>query len=69
MDKNGNYKIKNVSVSTNGQNELYFDVEWEGSDNTDCLELRLWEDGKEYCLETYMYPSPNQRVIVKDDVF
>lgn len=69
MDKNGNYKIKNVSVSTNGQNELYFDVEWEGNDNTDCLELRLLEDGKEYCLETYMYPLPNQRVIVKDFAF
>lgn len=33
MDKNGNYKIKNVSVSTNGQNELYFDVEWEGNEH------------------------------------
>ena len=54
MSKNNNYKINNVTVTTNGRNELYFDVEW---------------DGKEYCLEVCAYPSPNQRIVVKDFAF
>ena len=69
MSKDSNYKIKNVTVSTNGRNELYFDVEWEGKDNSECLELRIWEDGKEYCLEVCAYPSTNQRIVVKDFYF
>ena len=69
MSKNNNYKINNVSVTTNGRNELYFDVEWDGKDSSDCIELRLWEDGKEYCLEVCAYPSPNQRIVVKDFAF
>ena len=69
MSKNSNYKIKNVAVTTNGRNELYFDVEWDGKDSSDCLELRLWENGKEYCLEVCAYPSQNQRIVVKDFAF
>ena len=69
MDKNTDYKIKNVSVSTNGRNEIYFDVEWEGDENLDYFELRAYEDGKEYCLEALGYPSHNQRVVVKDFAF
>ena len=69
MSKNNNYKINNVSVTTNGRNELYFDVEWDGKDSSDCIELRLWEDGKEDCLEVCAYPSPNQRIVVKDFAF
>ena len=68
MDKI-NYRIKNVSVSTNGRNEIYFDVEWEGNENSEYLELRLWEDGKESCLEVYAYPSSCQRIAVKEFAF
>ena len=66
MDKNTDYKIKNVAVSTNGRNEFYFDVEWEGDENLDYFELRVYEDGKDYCLEICEYPSHNQRVVVED---
>ena len=29
MSKKTDYKIKNVKVSTNGRNEIYFDIDWE----------------------------------------
>ena len=48
MSKNTDYKIKNVAVATNGRNEIYFDVEWEGDENLDYFELRAYEDGKDY---------------------
>ena len=69
MDKNTDYKIKNVAVSTNGQNEIYFDVEWEGDENLDYFELRVGEEGKDYCMEICEYPSHSQRVVVKDYAF
>ena len=69
MEKNTDYKIKNVAVSTNGRNEIYFDVEWEGDRNLDYYELRVYEDGEECSLELLAYPSHQQRVIVKDFCF
>jgi hypothetical protein len=65
MNSNNAYKIKNISVSTNGRNEIYLDIEWEGDDKLDYLELRVFEDGKDYCLEALEYPSHLQRVILK----
>ena len=44
MEKNTDYKIKNVAVSTNGRNEIYFDVEWMGDENLDYFELRAYEE-------------------------
>lgn len=69
MSKNTNYKIKNVSVSTNGRNELYFNVEWEGDKNLDYYELRIWEDGKDYCLEVDAFSAHNQTIVVNDYSF
>ena len=69
MEKNTDYKIKNVAVSTNGRNEIYFDVEWMGDENLDYFELRAYEDGKEYCLEALGCPSHQQRVVVKPRSF
>lgn len=69
MSVNNEYKIKNVVVSTNGHNEVYFDVEWEGDKSLDSLELRVWEDGKDYCLECYACPSHNEKVVVGDHAF
>jgi hypothetical protein len=69
MSVNNEYKIKNVVVSTNGHNEVYFDVEWEGDKSLDSLELRVWEDGKDYCLECYACPSHNEKVVVSDHSF
>ena len=69
MSANNEYKIKNVAVSTNGHNEVYFDVEWDGDKSLDSLELRVWEDGKDYCLECYAYPSHNEKVVVSDHAF
>ena len=66
---NTDYKIKTVAVSTNGRNEIYFDVKWEGNENLDYFELRAYEDGKEYCLETLGYPSHQQRVVVNPHSF
>ena len=69
MNTNNDFKIKSVAVSTNGCNEIYFDVEWEGDDCLDYFELRAYEDGRDYCLETYAYPSKSQRVVVKPHMF
>ena len=66
MDKNTDYKIKNVAVSTNGRNEIYFDVEWEGDENLEYFELRIREGGTDNSLELYAYPAHQQRVVVKD---
>ena len=66
MSKNTDYKIKNVAVSTNGRNEIYFDVEWEGDENLEYFELRIREGGTDNSLELYAYPAHQQRVVVKD---
>ena len=66
MDKNTDYRIKNVTVSTNGRNEINFDVEWESDENLDYFELRILENGVDNNLEAYAYPTHNQRVVVKD---
>lgn len=65
MDINTDYRINNVTVSTNGRNEIYFDVEWEGDENLDYFELRILESGVDNNLEAYAYPMHNQRVVVK----
>ena len=69
MSKNTDYKIKNVAVTTNGRNEIYFDVEWEGDDKLDYFELRIREGGTDNSLELYAYPAHKQRVVVKDFYF
>lgn len=66
MSTNSNYKIKNVAVSSNGRNEIYFDVEWEGDRNIDYYELRVYEEGEDSSLELYAYPDHKVRVVVKD---
>ena len=66
MSKNTDYKIKNVAVTTNGRNEIYFDVEWEGDDKLNYFELRIREGGTDNSLELYAYPAHQQRVVVKD---
>ena len=69
MDINSGYRIKSVAVSTNGRNEIYFDVEWEGDDNLDYFELRILESGVDNILEIYAYQAHNQRVVVKNYYF
>lgn len=69
MSKNTDYKIKNVTVSTNGRDEIYFDVEWEGDENLDYFELRIREGSTDNSLELYAYPAHQQRVVVKDFYF
>ena len=66
MSANRDYKIKNVSVSTNGRNEIYFDVEWDGDKNDDYFDLRVYEDGEECSLVLCACPSHQQRVVVED---
>jgi hypothetical protein len=65
MSKNTDYKIKNVAVSTNGRNEIYFDVEWEGDANLDYYELRVLDANKEY-VESCDFAAHNHRIIIKD---
>ena len=69
MSTNNNYRIKNVAISTNGRNEIYFDVEWEGDDQLDYYELRVWESDKQNCLELCPYAAHNQKITVKDFYF
>ena len=69
MSKNTDYKIKNVKVSTNGRNEIYFDIDWEGDNQLDYYELRVWESDKENCLELCPYAAHSQKITVKDFYF
>jgi hypothetical protein len=69
MSKNTNYKIKNVEISTNGHNEIYFDIDWEGDNQLDYYELRVWERDKENCLELCPYAAHSQKITVKDFYF
>ena len=59
------YKINNVTVTTNGNKELYFDVEWEGDRTIDDYELRVF-DHKRNCLECYACATHRERMTVKD---
>ena len=65
MSKNTDYKIKNVAVSTNGRNEIYFDVEWEGDNYLDYYELRVLDRNKEY-VESCAFAAHNHRMVIKD---
>jgi hypothetical protein len=69
MSKNTDYKIKNVEISTNGRNEIYFDIDWEGDNQLDYYELRVWERDKENCLELCPYAAHSQKITVKDFYF
>ena len=66
MSMNTDYKIKNVAVSTNGRNEIYFDVEWEGDENLEYFELRIREGGTDNSLELYNNSLLMCRISVKD---
>ena len=59
------YKINNVTVTTNGNKELYFDMEWEGDRTIDDYELRVF-DHKRDCLECYACAAHRERMTVKD---
>ena len=63
------YKIKSVVISTDGSNEIYFDVEWEGNEIPDYYELRVWESDAPNCLEAYAYADHKQRITVKRHYF
>lgn len=63
------YKIKSVVISTDGRNEIYFDVEWEGNEIPDYYELRVWESDAPNCLEAYAYADHKQRITVKRHYF
>lgn len=69
MSINKDYKIKNVKITTNGCNEIYFDIEWDGDNKLDYYELRVWESDKENCLELCPYAEREQRITVKDFYF
>lgn len=69
MNVNTDYKIKNVEVSTNGCNEVIFDIEWEGNKNIDYYELRVWESDKDNCLEVCAFASHKQKIVVNDFAF
>ena len=65
MSTNGEYIIKNVAISTNGVDELYLDVEWEGDDTIEFYELRILDKHKEY-VESCAYVAHNHRVVIKE---
>ena len=69
MSKNTDYKIKNVEVSTNGHNEISFDIDWEGDNQLDYYELRVWESDKKNYLELCPYAAHSQKITVKDFYF
>lgn len=65
MSKNTDYKIKNVAISTNGINELYLDIEWEGDEIIDFHELRILDKDKEH-VESCACIAHNHRVVIKE---
>ena len=65
MSKNTDYKIKNVAVLTNGQNEIYFDIEWEGDERIDFYELRILDKHMEH-VESCACIAHNHRVVIKE---
>ena len=65
MSTNSEYIIKNVAISTNGIDELYLDVEWEGDETIDFYELRILDKHKEY-VESCAYIAHNHRVVIKE---
>lgn len=65
MSTNSEYIIKNVAISTNGVDELYLDVEWEGDETIDFYELRILDKHKEY-VESCAYIAHNHRVVIKE---
>lgn len=69
MSINKDYKIKNVKITTNGRNEIYFDIEWDGDNKLDYYELRIWESDKDNCLEVCAYASHKQKITVKNFYF
>ena len=69
MSINKDYKIKNVKITTNGRNEIYFDIEWDGDNKLDYYELRIWESDKDNCLEVCAYASHKQKITIKDFYF
>lgn len=69
MSINKDYKIKNVKITTNGRNEIYFDIEWDGDNKLDYYELRIWESDKDNSLEVCAYASHKQKITVKDFYF
>ena len=69
MSINKDYKIKNVKITTNGCNEIYFDIEWDGDNKLDYYELRIWESDKDNCLEVCAYASHKQKITVKNFYF
>ena len=69
MSINKDYKIKNVKITTNGRNEIYFDIEWDGDNKLYYYELRIWDSDKDNCLEVCAYASHKQKITVKDFYF
>ena len=65
MSTNNEYIIKNVAISTNGIDELYLDIEWEGDETIDFYELRILDKHKEY-VESCAYIAHNHRVVIKE---
>lgn len=69
MNLNNEYKINNVEITTNGSNEIIFNIGWEGDDKIDYYELRVWESDKDNCLEVFPYAAHKQTIKVRDSSF
>lgn len=65
MDSSSDYKIKSVEISTNGVNELYLDVEWEGDEHIEYYEIRVLNKYNE-CIESCAYVAHNHRIVLRD---
>ena len=65
MSENRDYKIKSVEISTNGINELYLDIEWEGDNQIEYYEIRVLDRNREW-LNAYEYVAHSHRVVLAD---
>ena len=65
MSTNSDYRINKVSISGNGTDELYLDVEWEGDNYLDYYELRVLDRNRK-CVESCAFASHNHRVVIRD---
>ena len=65
---NNGYAIKNVTVTSDGSDRLFFNIEWEGDDYMDFYELRIL-DGHKRFIESECYLPHNSQMTVEKWMF
>lgn len=65
MDANTDYKINKVEISTNGRNEIYLDIEWEGDNQIEYYEIQVLDRHRKW-VGASEYVAHNHRIVITD---